>query len=191
VPVVGEAWHQSIRFGKLARIIASPIHIALAASLIRASTSPSRAPPALLGHEAIRDRVRAREAAMEDLRAKRKHLQSFLLRHGRIYPGLRSWTLVHARWLSSLTFEHSAQYLVLREYRQANEDAEARLERLTQQVADVVSTWSMAPVVEAYQAMRGVAFLTDTQAADGLSRSGTLGTLDRRAGPTWQHHQGW
>jgi transposase len=68
--------------------------------------------------------------------------------------------LVHARWLSSLTFEHSAQYLVLREYRQAIEDAEARLERLTQQVADVVSTWSMAPVVEAYQAMRGVAFLT-------------------------------
>ena len=112
------------------------------------------------GHEAIRDLVRAREAAMEDLRAKRQHLQSFRLRHGRIYPGLRSWTLVHARWLSSLTFEHSAQYLVLREYRQAIEDAEARLERLTQQVADVVSTWSMAPVVEAYQAMRGVAFLT-------------------------------
>src|SRR3981081_4439357 len=85
------------------------------------------------GHEAIRDLVRAREAAMEDLRAKRQHLQSFLLRHGRILPGLRSWPLVHARWLSSLTFEHSAQYLVLREYRQAIEDAEARLERLTQQ----------------------------------------------------------
>ena len=112
------------------------------------------------GHEAIRDLVRAREAAMEDLREKRQQLQSFLLRHGRIYPGLRSWTLVHARWLSNLTFEHPAQYLVLREYRQAIEDAEARLERLTQQVADVVSTWSMAPVVEAYQAMRGVGFLT-------------------------------
>ena len=113
-----------------------------------------------LGHEAIRDLVRAREAAMEDLREKRQQLQSFLLRHGRLYPGLRSWTLVHARWLSSLIFEHPAQYLVLREYRQAIEDAEARLKRLTQQVADVVSTWSMAPVVEAYQAMRGVAFLT-------------------------------
>jgi hypothetical protein len=80
--------------------------------------------------EAIRDLVRAREAAMEDLREKRQQLQSFLLRHGRLYPGLRSWTLVHARWLSSLTFEHPAQYLVLREYRQAIEDAEARLERL-------------------------------------------------------------
>ena len=112
------------------------------------------------GHEAVRELVRAREAAMADLRTKRQHLQSFLLRHGRIYSGSRPWTQVHARWLSNLSFEHPAQYLVLREYRQAIDDAETRLERLTQQVAEVVSSWSMAPVVEAYQSMRGVAFLT-------------------------------
>ena len=112
------------------------------------------------GHEAVRELVRAREAAMADLRAKRQHLQSFLLRHGRVFPGRQPWTRAHARWLSELIFEHPAQYLVLREYRQAIEDAEARLGRLTQQVADVVSTWSMAPVVEAYQALRGVALLT-------------------------------
>src|SRR5215212_8286670 len=52
-----------------------------------------------------------------------------------------------------------AQHWVLREYRQAIEDAEARLERLTRQVAEVVSSWSMAPVVEAYQALGGVALL--------------------------------
>ena len=112
------------------------------------------------GHEAVRDLVRARDAAMEDLREKRQPLQAFLLRHGRIYPGLRPWTQVHARWLSNLSFAHPAQSLVLREYRPAIEDAEARLERLTQHVSEVVSSWSMAPVVEAYQAMRGVAFLT-------------------------------
>jgi transposase len=39
------------------------------------------------GHEALRELVRAREAAMADLRAKRQQLQSFLLRHGRIFPG--------------------------------------------------------------------------------------------------------
>src|SRR5215217_4849689 len=33
----------------------------------------------------------AREAAMADLRTKRQHLQSFLLRHGRIYRGSRPW----------------------------------------------------------------------------------------------------
>ena len=31
---------------------------------------------------------------------------------------------------------------------------------MTRQVAEVVSSWSMAPVVEAYQALRGVALLT-------------------------------
>jgi transposase len=112
------------------------------------------------GHEAVRELVRAREAAMEDLREKRQQLQSFLLRHGRIFSGRKPWTQAHARWLSNLAFEHPAQYLVLREYRQAIEDAGARLEWLTQQVAEVVATWSMAPVVEAYQALRGVAFLT-------------------------------
>src|SRR4030095_15000568 len=100
------------------------------------------------------------EAAMADLRAKRQHLQSFLLRHGRLFPGSKPWTRAHARWLSELAFEHPAQYLVLRESRQGIEDAEARLERLTQQVADVLTTWSMAPVVEAYQALRGVALIT-------------------------------
>jgi transposase len=32
------------------------------------------------------------------------------------------------------------------------------LRRLDQQVAEIVPSWSMAPVVEAYQAMRGVSF---------------------------------
>ena len=111
------------------------------------------------GHEAVRELVRAREAAMADLRAKRQHLQSFLLRHGRLFPGRKPWTRAHARWLSELAFEHPAQYLVLREYRQGLEDAQARLERLTQQIAEVLTTWSMAPVVEAYQALRGVALV--------------------------------
>jgi len=116
-------------------------------------------------HEAIRELVRAREAAMEDLRAKRQHLQSFLLRHGRVYSGRSAWSRAHARWaharwLCELRFEHPAQHLVLAEYRQAIADAGKRLERLSEQVAELVPCWSMAPVVAAYQAMRGVAFLT-------------------------------
>lgn len=37
------------------------------------------------GHEAMRDLVRAREAAQEAQKRARQQLQSFLLRHGRIY----------------------------------------------------------------------------------------------------------
>jgi transposase len=112
------------------------------------------------GHEAIRELVRACETAMEDLRAKRQHLQSFLLRHGRVFSGRSSWSRAHTRWLCELQFEHPAGYLVLAEYRQAIADAEDRLERLSKQVAELVPSWSMAPVIAAYQAMRGVALLT-------------------------------
>jgi transposase len=112
------------------------------------------------GHEAIRELVRAREAAMEDLRRTRQHLQSFLLRHGRIFTGRDAWTKAHTRWLCAQSFEHPAQYLVLAEYRQAIENAEIRLKRLTEQVAEVAGSWSMAPVIAAYQALRGVAFLS-------------------------------
>src|SRR5918911_2406713 len=111
-------------------------------------------------HEAVRELVRAREAAMADLRQKRQHLQAFLLRHGRSFPGRKPWTRAHARWLAELSFEHPAQYLVLREDRQAIADAATRLERLTAQVTEIAAAWSMAPVVAAYQALRGVALLT-------------------------------
>ena len=111
-------------------------------------------------HEAGRELVRARETAMEERRRAHQHLQSFLLRHGRIFTGRTAWSKAHPRWLCEQTFDHPAQNIVLTEYRQAIEDAEARLERLTQQVTEIVVTWSMAPVIAAYHAVRGVAFMT-------------------------------
>ena len=112
------------------------------------------------GHEAVRELVRAREAAMEELRRARQHLQSFLLRHGRVFGGRAPWTKAHGRLLGGQGFDHPAQQLVLAEYRQAVEDAGTRLERLTRQVAEAAASWSMAPLVEACQALRGVAFMT-------------------------------
>jgi len=111
-------------------------------------------------HEAIRDLVRAREAAADDLRRKRQQLLSFLLRHGRLYTAGRDhWTQAHRRWLAAQKFAHKAQQIVFQEGVDAIEDALQRLRRLEQQLADIVPSWSMAPVVEAYQAMRGASFL--------------------------------
>lgn len=112
------------------------------------------------GHEAMRELVRARETAMQELRRARQHLQSFLLRHGRVFTGRAAWTKAHTRWLCEQAFEHPAQHLVVAEYRQAIMDAETRLERVTRQVVEAVPSWSMAPVIAAYQALRGVAVLT-------------------------------
>jgi transposase len=111
-------------------------------------------------HEAIRDLVRAREAAAEDLRRKRQQLLSFLLRHGRIYTAGRGhWTQAHRRWLARQSFEHAAQQIVFQEGVDAIEDANQKLRRFDDQLARLVPTWSMAPLVEAYQAMRGASFL--------------------------------
>jgi len=110
-------------------------------------------------HEAVRDLVRAREAAADDRRRKRQQLLSFLLRHGRVYSGGGHWTLAHRRWLAKQSFAHPAQQIVFQEAVDAIGDADQRLSRLEQQLAVIVPSWSMAPVVEAYQAMRGASFI--------------------------------
>ena len=111
-------------------------------------------------HEAVRDLVRARESANDALKKARQHLQSFLLRHGRIYTGRTPWTRAHSRWPAAQSFTHPALHIVLAEYIQAIEDAAVRLDRLTKQVSETAASWSMAPVVAAYQAMRGISAVT-------------------------------
>ena len=53
----------------------------------------------------------------------------------------------------------SVQHIVFQEGIDAIEDAAQRLRRLEQQLAAIVPSWSMAPVLEAYQAMRDASFL--------------------------------
>jgi transposase len=110
-------------------------------------------------HEAVRDLSRAREAAGEDVRKKRQQLLSFLLRHGRIFSGRKHWSLAHRRWLAGQKFEHPAQQIVFQDAIDVIEDGAARLRRLEEQLLALAPSWSMAPVVAAYQAMRGVSFI--------------------------------
>ena len=72
----------------------------------------------------------------------------------------KNWTLAHRRWLARLRFEQPAQQIVLEDYIQAVEDAQARCERLTAQIEALVPGWSLAPVVQALQALRDVALIT-------------------------------
>ena len=89
-------------------------------------------------HEAMRDLVRARATARRVLGKARQHLQGFLLRHGRIYRGVRGWTKAYRRWLTTVRFDHPAQQIVLQDYIHAVEDAEARLERLERQIGELL-----------------------------------------------------
>lgn len=107
-------------------------------------------------HEAIRDLVRARTTAMEMVRRYRQHLQGFLLRHGRIYPGKSHWTKAHLRWIREQKFTHTAHHILIEENLAAIRDSQDRLARLEQQIVNLLPSWTMAPVVQAIQAMRGV-----------------------------------
>jgi transposase len=110
-------------------------------------------------HEAMRDLVRAREAAVRDVRKARQRLSGFLLRHDRAY-GRKAWTQAHRRWLATQAFAHPAQQIAFQEYVDAVVASQARRDRLMAEIEALVPTWSMAPVVAAVQAMRGMGLIT-------------------------------
>jgi transposase len=117
-------------------------------------------------HEAMRDLVRAREAAVEDLRRKRQAISSLLLKQGRSYAGRKTWGAMHRRWLQQQAFDHPAHEVLLREMllaerhareRHARErHARERLERIEAAIMRLLPGWSLAPAVEALQALRGI-----------------------------------
>ena len=97
-------------------------------------------------HEAIRDLVRARLAAVRTLRQARHQLSGFLLRHGHHY-NRPAWTLMHRRWLAGLRFEHAVHHIVLEDCIAAVEAATARRDRLEAHIAAALPDWSLAMVV--------------------------------------------
>src|SRR5215204_5204714 len=109
-------------------------------------------------HEAMRDLVRLRAQAMRDLRKTRQQLLSFLLRHGLVSP-YGHWTKMHRRWLGELVFAHPAEHLAHEERLQRIERAEALCDRLKGAILDLVPQWTLAPVVQAIQALRGVSLI--------------------------------
>jgi transposase len=111
-------------------------------------------------HEAVRDLVRTRAMAVEDYRRKRQHVSAYLLRHGRSYDGKTSWRGQHKRWHDGQKFAHPAQRLAYQEMLNAVQSTVERLDRLEAALIELVPDWTMAPVVAAFQAMRGVQFMT-------------------------------
>ncbi len=130
-------------------------------------------------HEAMRDLTRARETAMLDLRTKRQHISAFLLRLGKPYPERKkTWSKVHVSWIASQKLEHPQQRLVLEEMMLAMRQAQERQQRLEQAIAAAVPEWSLAEVVTALRAMRGIDLIS---AATLLAE---IGDLSRFRTPT-------
>lgn len=126
--------------------------------------------------EAMRDLTRTREDVKYAQTRARQRLQSFLLRHGRRYPGRSPWTQQHRRWITEQRFDHSSQQICLEEYLATVEESDRRVARLDAQILELVPTWSMAPVVTAMTAHRGVNVLV---AATVAAELGDLTRFDR------------
>ncbi len=112
--------------------------------------------------EAIRDLVRARQAAVEDLRRCRQRIKAFLLRHGRRYSGKTSWTEEHLNYLSRQVFEFPAQRIAFEELVRAVADPDARIDRLTAAIDEQVRHWSRNALVKALMCLRGISLLNAT-----------------------------
>lgn len=111
-------------------------------------------------HEALRDLVRAREAAKRDQLRARHRLSKFLLRQGRRPPqGVNPWTLRYMDWVRAVRFDHHAQNLTLVDYLTEVDHARERIQRLERGLDEAIAAApeTMRAVVEALQALRGIA----------------------------------
>ena len=130
-----------------------------------------------LDDEAIRDLSRARADAVIDLKKARQRLKSFLLRLGLHYVGRADWGAAHRRHLARVVCPRPAQQIVFQEYIRAIDEHTERLGRVDEQLREFIPGWRLAPLVEAYQALRGV------QQTTAVTVAAELGDITRFDSP--------
>jgi transposase len=113
--------------------------------------------------EALRDLVRAREAAKKDRNRARHRLSKFLLRHDRKAPkGVGAWGYKYWQWLDAVRFDEYALDVVLADYRHEVEHGNERLadlERAIDEAFETCDTTTRA-LAAGLQAFRGIAKVT-------------------------------
>ncbi|MBI4458872.1 MAG: IS110 family transposase [Acidobacteria bacterium] len=115
-------------------------------------------------HEALRDLVRAREAAKKDQLRARHRLGKFLLRHGRrpTQAG-KAWTKKYLEWIKThVCFDQPALEATLAHYLQEVDHAASQILQLEKAIDEAVAQADpeIRSVIEALQALRGVAQMT-------------------------------
>jgi len=130
-------------------------------------------------HEALRDLVRAREAAKQDQLRARHRLGKFLLRHGKRPPQtMRAWTRSYLEWIKhEVSFTHRPLQMTLEDYINEVEHAGVRIERLEKAIDEAVAQapQDMQELIRALQALRGIAKIG---AVTIVAEVGTLSRFD-------------
>lgn len=129
-------------------------------------------------HEALRDLVRAREAAKRDQLKARHRLGKFLLRHGKRPEGLKAWTKKYLEWIEThVRFDQPALEVTVQDYLNEVKHVAERITRLEKAIDEAVqkAPAEIRAVIEALQALRGVA---QTTAATIVSELGSLSRFE-------------
>ncbi|MBW1864289.1 MAG: transposase, partial [Deltaproteobacteria bacterium] len=109
--------------------------------------------------EAMRDLSRARGDAVIVAKKAKQRLKAFLLRNGVVFAGKSQWSKAYFNWLADIAMPHPAQQIALQEYIDAVHESLRRVDRLTDQIRQMVTGWRLAPMVKALQAARGVSLV--------------------------------
>jgi transposase len=112
------------------------------------------------GSEALRDLVRAREAAKQDQLRARHRLSKFLLRSGhRSAQAMKAWTQPYMAWVKQIRFPQAAQESTRLDYLTEVEHMGERVVRLEKAITEAVKLASpeLQEVVRDLQALRGIA----------------------------------
>jgi transposase len=131
------------------------------------------------GSEALRDLVRAREAAKQDQLRARHRLSKFLLRTGqRPAPGMKAWTQAYMVWVGQMRYAQMAQEATKLDHLHEVEHMGERVARLEQAIVEAIQ---LAPppiqeVVKGLQALRGIAQIS------AVTIAAELGNISRFEG---------
>ena len=121
--------------------------------------------------EALRDLVRAREAAKQDQLRSRHRLTKFLLRTDQRSPlGVKAWTERYVEWVQQVRYTHPAREATLLDCLNEVQHMDQRVKRLEESIVEVIQ---MAPapmqeVVRGLQALRGIAHISAVTIASEL-----------------------
>jgi transposase len=129
-------------------------------------------------HEALRDLVRAREAAKKDQLRARHRLAKFLLRRGLRIPECKPWTAKHLDWARALRLEQPALEATLLDYVHEVDHAAERIERLERAIDQAIEAAPdcIRAVIDGLQALRGIARIS---AATIVAELGQLSRFPR------------
>ncbi len=135
--------------------------------------TPVRVPTA--AEEAFRDWVRARTTAVPVRHRARQRVKSTLRRWGLRPPaGRAAWGPAYRAWLRPVTPTPPPRDPVWVELLSQLEEADTRVDRITRQIGTAWPAHPLAPLMRAWQGLRGVDWLTAATLAAGRGDGATF-----------------